>query len=45
MCSSDLGRSGVGVTFYGSEQAKDLARIATDLRLRREFDEAERAAA
>src|SRR4051794_12240207 len=39
------GRSGVGVTFYGSEQAKDLGRIASDLRLRREFDEAERAAA
>ena len=39
------GRSGVGVTFYGAEQAKDLGRIATDLRLRREFDLAERAAA
>jgi ATP-dependent RNA helicase RhlE len=39
------GRTGVGVTFYGSEQAKDLARIATDLRLRREFDEAQRTAA
>jgi ATP-dependent RNA helicase RhlE len=39
------GRSGVGVTFYGSEQAKDLGRIATDLRLRREFAESERAAA
>jgi ATP-dependent RNA helicase RhlE len=39
------GRSGVGVTFYGAEQAKDLGRIATDLRLGREFDEAERAAA
>ena len=39
------GRTGTGVTFYGPEQAKDLARIATDLRLRREFDAAERAAA
>ena len=39
------GRSGVGVTFYGAEHAKDLARIATDLQLRREFDAAERAAA
>jgi ATP-dependent RNA helicase RhlE len=39
------GRSGVGVTFYGPEQAKDLGRIATDLRLRREFDEAQRTAA
>ena len=39
------GRTGTGVTFFGAEQAKDLARIATDLRLRREFDEAERAAA
>jgi ATP-dependent RNA helicase RhlE len=39
------GRSGVGVTFYGAEQAKDLGRIAADLRLRREFDAAERPAA
>jgi superfamily II DNA/RNA helicase len=39
------GRTGIGVTFFGAEQAKDLGRIATDLRLRREFDEAERAAA
>jgi ATP-dependent RNA helicase RhlE len=39
------GRSGVGVTFYGAEHAKDLGRIATDLKLRREFDRAERAAA
>jgi superfamily II DNA/RNA helicase len=39
------GRNGIGVTFYGPEQAKDIARIATDLRLRREFDLAERAAA
>jgi superfamily II DNA/RNA helicase len=39
------GRNGVGVTFFGAEQAKDLGRIATDLRLRTEFDAAERAAA
>ncbi|MFL5832369.1 MAG: DEAD/DEAH box helicase [Solirubrobacterales bacterium] len=39
------GRSGVGVTFYGADHAKDLGRIATDLELRREFDRAERAAA
>jgi ATP-dependent RNA helicase RhlE len=39
------GRSGVGVTFYGAEQAKDLGRIAADLRLRHEFKQAERAAA
>jgi ATP-dependent RNA helicase RhlE len=39
------GRSGVGVTFYGAEQAKDLGRIAADLRLRREFEQAEGAAA
>ena len=39
------GRTGVGVTFYGAEQAADLGRIAADLRLRREFDRAERAAA
>jgi len=39
------GRNGIGVTFYGPEQAKDIARIATDLRLRREFDQAEHAAA
>jgi superfamily II DNA/RNA helicase len=39
------GRRGVGVTFYGSEQAHDLGRIAADLRLRREFERAERAAA
>jgi ATP-dependent RNA helicase RhlE len=39
------GRSGVGVTFYGAEQAKDLGRIAADLRLRHEFEQAERAAA
>jgi ATP-dependent RNA helicase RhlE len=39
------GRGGIGVTFYGAEQAKDLGRIATDLRLRREFEQGERAAA
>jgi ATP-dependent RNA helicase RhlE len=39
------GRNGVGVTFYGAEQAADLGRIAADLRLRHEFDRAERAAA
>ena len=39
------GRTGVGVTFFGAEQAKDLGRIATDLRLQREFDTAERVAA
>ena len=39
------GRSGIGVTFYGAEQAKDLGRIATDLRLRREFEASERTAA
>ena len=39
------GRTGVGVTFYGAEQAADLGRIAADLRLRREFNRAERAAA
>ncbi len=39
------GRNGIGVTFFGAEQAKDLGRIATDLRLRTEFDAAERAAA
>jgi ATP-dependent RNA helicase RhlE len=39
------GRSGIGVTFYGAEQAKDLGRIATDLRLVREFERSERLAA
>jgi ATP-dependent RNA helicase RhlE len=39
------GRTGIGVTFFGPEQAKDIAKIATDLRLRREFDQAGRAAA
>ena len=38
-------RNGVGITFVGAEQAKDVGRIATDLRLRTEFDAAERAAA
>jgi ATP-dependent RNA helicase RhlE len=31
------GRSGVGVTFVGAEHATDVERIATDLRLEREF--------
>jgi superfamily II DNA/RNA helicase len=39
------GRTGTGVTFFGAEHAKDLGRIATDLRLRREFETAERIAA
>ena len=39
------GRTGVGITFFGSEQAGDVRRIAGDLRLRREFDAAGRAAA
>ena len=39
------GATGIGITFVGAEQAKDLGRIATDLRLHTEFDAAERAAA
>jgi ATP-dependent RNA helicase RhlE len=39
------GRTGVGITFFGAEQAGDVRRIAHDLRLRREFDGALRAAA
>jgi ATP-dependent RNA helicase RhlE len=39
------GRTGVGITFFGAEQAGDVRRIAHDLRLRREFDDAGRAAA
>jgi ATP-dependent RNA helicase RhlE len=35
------GRSGVGVTFVGSEQARDVERIAAELRLDREFAETE----
>jgi superfamily II DNA/RNA helicase len=35
------GRSGVGVTFVGSEQARDVERIAAELRLEREFAETE----
>jgi len=31
------GRSGVGVTFVGAEHATDVERIATELRLEREF--------
>jgi ATP-dependent RNA helicase RhlE len=33
------GRSGVGVTFVGSEQARDVEQIARELRLDREFAE------
>jgi superfamily II DNA/RNA helicase len=33
------GRTGVGVTFVGSEQARDVERIAAELRLDREFAE------
>jgi superfamily II DNA/RNA helicase len=33
------GRSGVGVTFVGAEQAHDVGRIAAELRLDREFAE------
>ncbi len=39
------GRDGVGVTFYGPENAADLRRIASDLRLTREFEATDRAAA
>jgi superfamily II DNA/RNA helicase len=39
------GRTGIGVTFFGREQARDIAKIARDLRLQREFDDAERVAA
>jgi ATP-dependent RNA helicase RhlE len=39
------GRSGIGVTFFGAEQAEDIGRIATDLSLRGEFDAAGRPAA
>jgi ATP-dependent RNA helicase RhlE len=35
------GRTGVGVTFVGTEQARDVERIATELRLDREFAETE----
>jgi ATP-dependent RNA helicase RhlE len=34
------GRTGIGITFFGAEQAGDMRRIASDLRLRREFDAA-----
>jgi ATP-dependent RNA helicase RhlE len=33
------GNSGVGITFVGAEQARDVGRIATELRLEREFAE------
>jgi superfamily II DNA/RNA helicase len=39
------GRTGTGVTFYEADQAADLGRIATALRLRNEFDRGERQAA
>jgi ATP-dependent RNA helicase RhlE len=39
------GRTGIGITFFGAEQAGDVRRIAHDLRLRRQFDDAGRAAA
>jgi superfamily II DNA/RNA helicase len=32
------GKSGVGITFVGVEQAKDMAKIAADLKLTREFE-------
>ncbi|HEY0364498.1 MAG TPA: hypothetical protein VGC83_19620, partial [Solirubrobacteraceae bacterium] len=35
------GRTGVGVTFVGAEQARDVGRIAAELRLDREFAETE----
>jgi ATP-dependent RNA helicase RhlE len=35
------GRTGVGVTFVGSEHARDVERIAAQLRLEREFAETE----
>ena len=35
------GRTGVGVTFVGAEQARDVERIADELRLDREFAETE----
>jgi ATP-dependent RNA helicase RhlE len=35
------GRSGVGVTFVGAEHARDVERIAAELRLEREFAETE----
>jgi superfamily II DNA/RNA helicase len=35
------GRSGVGVTFVGTEHARDVERIAAELRLEREFAETE----
>jgi ATP-dependent RNA helicase RhlE len=32
------GRTGIGITFVGAEQAKDMAKIASDLQLSREFE-------
>ena len=34
------GRTGVGITFVPADQAKDVGRIADDLSLRRQFDQA-----
>jgi ATP-dependent RNA helicase RhlE len=34
------GRTGVGITFVGAEQARDVGRIAADLRLHAEFERA-----
>jgi superfamily II DNA/RNA helicase len=39
------GRKGIGVTFFGREHHRDIQKIARDLRLEREFGEAERIAA
>ena len=41
---ADSSQSADSFPYLGAEHAKDVGRIATDLRLRREFDEAERAA-
>jgi superfamily II DNA/RNA helicase len=32
------GRTGIGITFVGAEQAKDVAKIAGELQLNREFE-------
>jgi ATP-dependent RNA helicase RhlE len=32
------GRTGIGITFVGAEQAKDMAKIAGELQLSREFE-------
>ena len=31
------GRTGVGITFFGSEQARDLEKLAAQLRLKEQF--------